>query len=124
MTDPNEPQPYALTDPTVQRLAKFLSKTPLSNGHLAPILDPMNGLLAQAICNYTQGLVWDVDADGWVSLGEWQADPEFGDVLIETVTEEGVTRMTHRVTGMSALGESPDDAWRQLRTKVRSAAHG
>lgn len=117
----NDRNPYALTDPTVQRLARFLSRAPLSNGQFAPILEPMNALVAQAVCNYTQGLVWDFEREEYAPLGEWEKDPEFGDLLVENVTADGVTRMTHRVTGISVLGESPDDAWRQLRDKVRSA---
>lgn len=111
-------KPYALDDPTVLRLGKFLRNTPLSNNQFAPIPDPLSELVAQAVCNYTQDLVWSGEAGDFVPLGHWEATPDLGDVQVEPVSGE-VTRMIHRVTGISVLGETPDQAWKLLREKVR-----
>ena len=119
MTDP-----YALEDQTVEALAKFLENTPLSNGGLAPIPSGISNLLAQAITNYSQGLVWDQDKRTWVQLAEWAKNPDLGDVDVRLIGEkpEQVVRMTHRVTGISVLAETTDDAWKLLKEKVVSHA--
>ncbi|UVF60301.1 hypothetical protein SEA_MURP_27 [Gordonia phage Murp] len=120
MSDDDQPRPtpYALDDPTVLRLGKFLRNTPLSNNAFAPIPDPLSELVAQAVCNFTRDLVWSGEVRDFVPLGHWEATPDLGDVQSETVAGE-VTRMTHRVTGISVLGENPDQAWKLLREKVR-----
>ncbi|QCG77609.1 minor tail protein [Gordonia phage Fairfaxidum] len=124
MTGPTPaiPEPYALDDPSVLRLGKFLSNAPLSNGQFAPIPDPLSTLVAQAVCNYTRDLVYSGEHGDYVPLGHWESTPDLGDVQVETVAGE-VTRMIHRVTGISVLGENPDQAWKMLREKVR-ATHG
>ncbi len=59
------------------------------------------------MCNYTRDLVWSGEVRDFVPLGHWEATPpDLGDVQSETVAGE-VTRMTHRVTGISVLGENP-----------------
>jgi hypothetical protein len=116
---------YGIGDPTVVRLGKFLRDTPLANGRRAPVPPGVSELLAQAICNYTQGLVYDLDRQDWIALGDWEATPDLGDIQIEQIGGE-VVRMTHRVTGISVLGENHDDAWTQLKTRVRERtdSHG
>lgn len=114
---------YALDDPTVTRLGKFLARTPLSNGQFAPIPDPLCHLVAQAVANFSLGLAWDNDRSEWIAIGDWESTPDLGEVQVDTVADQ-VTRITHRTTVMSALGESPEDAWSQLRRKVRAAEHG
>ena len=112
---------YTLDDPTVVRLGKFLRNCPLSNGTPAQIPPQISELLAQAVCNYTAGLVWDNDARGYVDLQKWEDSPELGEVAIEIIGDNEAVRMIHRTTGLTVLGETYDEAWKQLREKV--AAH-
>ena len=116
--------PYSTEDQTVTSLAKFLERTPLSNGGFAPIPSGISTLLAQSICNFSQGLVWDADHKNWVELAEWVKNPDLGDVdvtLIGTKPNQ-VVRMTHRVTGISVLAETTDEAWQLLKEKVVNRA--
>ena len=113
---------YAIDDPTVVRLGKFLRNAPLTNGTPAQIPAGIAELVAQAVCNYTANLVWDNEAQGYVELQKWESLPELDDVAIETVGDNEAVRMIHRSTGLSVLGENYDEAWKQLREKV--AAHG
>ncbi|QOC55723.1 hypothetical protein SEA_ARCHIMEDES_23 [Gordonia phage Archimedes] len=117
-------EPYALEDQTVESLATFLENTPLSNGGYAPIPSGISNLLAQAICNYSQGLVWDREKRGWVELAEWAKNPDLGDVDVRLIGEkpEQVVKMTHRVTGISVLAETSDEAWKLLKEKVVNRA--
>lgn len=112
------PRPYPVDDPTVIRLGKFLEKAPLSNGQMAPIPHPLSQLVAQAICNWTAGFVWSQENGDYIASGDWEKVPDLGDVQVEVIGGGPVTRLTHRVTGISALGETADDAWKQLREKV------
>lgn len=116
--------PYAADDPTVEGLARFLENTPLSNGARAPIPPGISGLLAQAICNYTQGVVWDTDNHRWTDLTEWSRNPEIGDVDVKLIGNppDQVVRMTHRITNISVLAEDHETAWRLLKQKVVSDA--
>lgn len=116
------PKPFTLDDPTVVRLGKYLQNTPLSNGAYAPLPSPISELVAQAVCNYTLGLSFDAERRSWVPLGDWEATPDLGDVQVEPIAGGEVVRMIHRTTGISVLGENYDDAWKQLRQKVK--AHG
>lgn len=117
-------EPYSTEDPVVESLAKFLENTPLSNGAHAPIPSGISTLVAQAVTNYSQGLVWDREKRGWVELAEWAKNPELGDVDVKLIGNEGeqVVRMTHRVTGLSVLAENSEDAWKLLKEKVVSHA--
>ena len=116
--------PYPIDDPTVEALAKFIENTPLSNGAYAPLPPGISNLVAQAICNYTQGVVWDREKRGWADLNDWAKNPEIGDVDVTLIGEEPdrVVRMTHRVSGISVLAETPDEAWQLLKQKVASNA--
>lgn len=116
-----QPKPYAVDDPTVVRMGKFLAGAPLSNGQLANIPHPLSQLVAQAVCNWTAGFVWEAERQDWGTVGDWEATPDLGDVQVEPIDGQ-VTRMIHRTTGLSVLGETPDEAWKLLREKVKS--HG
>ena len=48
--------------------------------------------------------------------------PEAGDVLVESLAEGAVVKMTHRPTGLVALGEGVQETWNDLRRKVKD--HG
>lgn len=111
-------QPYAVDDPTVRGLARFLEAAPLSDGRTTSGLgSPTTDLLAQSICNFSQGLVFQ---DGqWVEKSTWESTPDFGDIEVENIADGQVVRITHRSTGISALGETHDEAWAELRRKVR-----
>ncbi|KXT55916.1 hypothetical protein Y710_16325 [Gordonia sp. QH-12] len=112
---------YAVDDPTVIRLGRFLRNAPLKNGTPAQVPAGISELLAQAVCNYTQNLVWDHEGQRYVELQKWESLPDLEDVAVETIGDNEAVRMIHRGTGLSALGEDYDDAWKQLREKV--AAH-
>ncbi|AOE44376.1 hypothetical protein SEA_GHOBES_24 [Gordonia phage Ghobes] len=117
-------QAYAVHDPTVVDLAKFLEQTPLSNGASAPLPPGVSQLVAQAVCNYTQGLVWDRESRSWTDLDEWAKNPSFDDVTVRKL-EDGddvVYRLTHRPTNLSVLAETPEEAWETLKEKVARRA--
>lgn len=108
---------YLIDDPTVVALGRFLQAAPLANGTTTSGLgEEMAALLAQAVVNWTQGLVWH---DGrWVDRAAFESLPDVGDVEIEALGGGAVVKMTHRATGVSALGESHDEAWAELQRKV------
>lgn len=108
---------YEMDDPTVVALARFLEAAPLSNGTTTSGLgSEMAVLLAQAVVNWTAGLVWQ---DGqWIARAVFESLPDVGDVEIETLADGAVVKMRHRTTGVTALGESHDEAWHELRRKV------
>lgn len=110
-------QPYALDDPLVQSLATFLGRVPMSNGQTAAGLTPPTTThLSQSILNWLSGLVWQDDA--WIERAKWERTPDLGDVEIEEIADGAVIKMTQRSTGISALGESHDQAWYELRRKA------
>ena len=111
---------YELDDPTVVALGRFLQAAPLSNGTTTGGLSPeMAALLAQAVANWTQGLVWQ---DGqWMPRAEFESLPDVGEVEIEKLADGQVVKMTHRETGVTSLGESHDEAWSGLKQKVVDA---
>lgn len=112
--------PYSLDDPTVSRLARFLERVPVSSGMVFQGLSsPTSDLLAQAVCNWTRGLVFQ-DGD-WVEASVWDTTPDLGDVEIESLADGQVIKMTQRSTGISALGETHDQAWAELRRKAVSS---
>lgn len=108
---------YALDDPTVVALGRFLQAAPLSNGTTTSGLGgEMACLLAQAVVNWAQGLVYD---DGkWIERATFESLPDVGEVEIEALADGQVVKMTHRATGITALGESHDQAWAELKRKV------
>lgn len=108
---------YELDDPTVQDLARFLQAAPLANGTTTSGLGAETAaLLAQAVVNWTAGLVFQ---DGqWIARADFESLPDVGDVEIETLADGAVVKMRHRATGITALGESHDEAWQELRRKV------
>lgn len=110
-------KPYAIDDPTVRALARFLEAAPLADGRTTSgLASPTTDLLAQAIVNWSQGLVWQ---DGkWGERTQWESTPDYGDIEIEQLADGQVVRITHRSTGISALGETHDEAWQDLKRKV------
>lgn len=108
---------YELDDPTVQDLARFLQAAPLSNGTTTSGLGvEIAALLAQAVVNWTVGLVWQ--DGGWVDRAVFESLPDVGEVEIETIADGAVVKMRHRATGATALGESHNEAWTELKRKV------
>ena len=109
--------PYALTDPTVESLGKFLQSAPLSDGRTTTgLTSPTTELLAQAVLNYGQGLVF---SDGkWIDKAVFDTLPDVGDVEIEELGGGEVIKMTQRSTGLSALGETHDEAFAELKRKA------
>lgn len=108
---------YRLDDPTVQDLGRFLEAAPLANGTTTTGLGPeMAALLAQAVANWSRGLVWS--GNEWIERATYEQLPEVGDVEVETLADGQVVKMRHRATGITALGESHDQAWAELKKKV------
>lgn len=113
----NKRTAYELDDPAVVALARFLQAAPLSNGTTTSGLSfEMASLLAQAVANWTQGLVWQ-DGD-WIDRASFESLPDVGEVEITQIADGAVVKMVHRATGITALGESHDEAWRELKEKV------
>lgn len=121
---PTTPDPYELDDPVVLALAEFLQRTPLANGAFAPLPGVTARLVAQAVTNYSQGVVWDRERNDWVNLGHWTAGPALEDVEVKVLRngDDQVLKLTHRVTGLSVLAEDSTAGWQELQKKVRSAA--
>lgn len=108
---------YALDDPTVVALGRFLQAAPLANGTTTSGLGPeVAAFLAQAVCNWARGLVF---SDGqWIERATFESLPDVGDVEIESLADGQVVKMTHRATGVTALGESHEQSWQELKRKV------
>lgn len=122
MTDKIEPK-YNRGDPAVIDLGKFLEAAPLSNSTVANLPGGQNGvtnLLAQAILNWQANIVFDQGE--WISRQDVESTPEWGEVEIRTIGAEEAFRLVHRETGIVALEETRDAAWRSLKQKVRDAA--
>lgn len=116
-----ERTPYQLNDPTVQALGKFLQAAPLADGRTTSgLTSPTTELLAQAVANWSQGLIWSEDR--WIDKAVFDSLPDVGDVEIEELADGQVIKMTQRSTGVSALGESHNEAWQALREQA--AQHG
>lgn len=108
---------YAADDPTVVALGRFLQAAPLANGTTTSGLGAeISVLLAQAVVNWTQGLVF---SDGqWIERATFESLPDVGDVEIVSLGDGSVVKMTHRATSISALGETHEQAWQELKQKV------
>ncbi|OZC62159.1 hypothetical protein CH267_01040 [Rhodococcus sp. 06-621-2] len=121
MTANIEPR-YNRSDPAVIDLGKFLEAAPLSNSTVANLPGGQNGvtnLLAQAILNWQANIVFDQGE--WVSRQDVENTPDFGEVEVRTIGAEEAFRLVHRETGIVALEETRDAAWRSLKQKVRAA---
>ncbi|OZC80177.1 hypothetical protein CH274_13145 [Rhodococcus sp. 06-418-5] len=118
------PEPkFKATDPAVIDLGKFLEAAPLSNGTVANLPGGQNGVtnvLAQAILNWQANVVYDQGE--WVSRQDVENTPDFGEVEVRTIGQDEAYRLMHRATGIVALEETRDMAWRSLKEKVRAHA--
>lgn len=106
--------------PRVEALGRFLTAAPLPNGTTARMDPGVAGMLAEAIIRWQDGDVWE--AGQWTPRGEVMPTPDAGDVLVESLADGAVVKMTHRPTGLTALGEGVQDTWNDLRRKVKD--HG
>lgn len=107
-------------EPKIKALGGFLTAASLPNGTTARMDPGVAGMLAEAIVRWQDGDVWE--AGRWVPRGEVMPTPEAGDVLVESLAEGSVVKMTHRPTGLVALGENVQETWNDLRRKVKD--HG
>lgn len=120
MSEESERVPYELGDPVVARLGQFLTSTPLIDGRTTTgLTSPTTDMLAQSVLNWLRGLIWSHDDDEWVSRAAFERMPDVGDVEVEQIAGGEVVRITHRSSGVSALGMTADEAWAELRRKVR-----
>lgn len=100
----------------ITSLAAFLTAAPLPNDTTADMPQEIAGMLAESIIRWQNG---EIRRDGaWHALGEVTDDPEVGDVRAEMLADGAVVKLTHLPTGLTALGESADRAWTDLRRKV------
>lgn len=112
-------------EPRIKALAGFLTAAKLPNGTVARMDPGVAGLLAESIIRWQAGDVWD--AGKWIPRGEVMPTPEAGDVLVESLADGDVVKMTHRPTGLTVLGEDVQETWNDLRRKVKDHgddAHG
>ncbi|MEY8565213.1 hypothetical protein AALF15_01400 [Corynebacteriaceae bacterium 7-707] len=106
--------------PGEKALAGFLTRARLGNGTSVNMDPDSAGLLAQAIVHFQAGEVWQ---DGkWAPAGEVIPDPQAGDIRVEHLYDGAVVKMLHVPTGVTAMSESEDEAWDDLRRKVKE--HG
>lgn len=97
-------------------LAGFLTRARLSNNTSVNMDPQVASLFAEAIIRWQQGEVFQ---DGeWVPSGEKIDDPQAGEIRVEHLADGAVVKMIHVPTGLTALAESEDDAWTELRRKV------
>lgn len=104
----------------VESLAGFLTAAPLPNDTTADIPAEVAHMLADTIIHWQHGEIFHHGR--WQPLGEVTTDPDVGDVRAEKIADGAVLKLTHTPTGLTALGESGDQAWTELRRKV--ADHG
>ncbi|MGO1827361.1 MAG: hypothetical protein ACTH0J_10570 [Corynebacterium variabile] len=107
-------------EPKIKALGGFLTSAALRNGTTARMDPGVADLLAEAIIRWQDGDVWE--AGRWTPRGEVMPTPDAGDVLVESLAEGLVVKMTHRPTGLVSLGEDVQETWNDLRRKVKD--HG
>ncbi|WP_458681961.1 hypothetical protein [Prescottella equi] len=107
---------FELDDPMVADLGQFLLSAPLSDGTRTRIPAGQSELVAQAILNWVNGLVYD---DGeWAPRARFEVIQDFGEVEITTLSDGEAVKLRHLPTGVVALGADAPEAWKQLRIKV------
>lgn len=104
-------------EPKIKALGGFLTSAALRNGTTARMDPGIADLLAEAIVRWQDGDVWE--AGRWTPRGEVMPTPDAGDVLVESLAEGLVVKMTHRPTGLVSLGEDVQETWNDLRRKVK-----
>ncbi|WP_047888532.1 hypothetical protein [Rhodococcus sp. ARP2] len=120
MTHP-EPEAIPLSDPRVVQLGRFLQEAPVSNGGVAKIPEGQSELLAQAVLNWQDNLIYD--GGQWLARAVVESSPEFGDVEIKSLGNDEAFRLVHRPTGITVIEETRRGAWAALTTKVREASN-
>ncbi|MGR6579255.1 hypothetical protein ACT89R_01620 [Rhodococcus qingshengii] len=115
-----EPTAIRLDDPAVVQLANFLETAALSNGRIASVGPGASELLAQAVLNWQQNMVYE--RGSWITRADVENTPEFGEIEIRTIGNDEVFRLCHRPTGIVVLAETREQAWRQMKEQVRAAA--
>lgn len=115
-----EPTAVKLNDPRVVQLSNFLETAALSNGRIATVGPGASELLAQAILNWQQNMVYD--RGSWITRADVENTPDFGEIEIRSIGNDEAFRLCHRPTGIVALAETRDQAWRELKARVREAA--
>lgn len=109
-----------LEDPRVIQLANFLETAALSNGRIANVGSGASQLLAQAVLNWQQNIVYDHGT--WISRADVENTPDFGEIEVRVIGNDEAFRLCHRPTGIVTLAETRDQAWRELKDRVRAAA--
>lgn len=110
---------FDLDDPWVVDLGTYMQDMPLSDGSRTRMFPGQVELVAQAILNWINGLVYD--GGEWVPRAQIESVPDLGDVEITTLSDGIAVKMRHLPTGIVALGETAHDAWKELRRKVMEA---
>lgn len=111
-------KPIQLNDPRVQELTRFIETARLSDGRVLNV--PVGDRLAQAILNWQQNMVYDQGQ--WITRADLEHTPDLGgEVEIRTIGDNEAFRLMHRPTGIVALEETRDAAYRALKAKVRAA---
>lgn len=107
-------------DDRIADMAKFLERARLRPGTVTDMAPPVAELLAEAVVHWLDGRVWS-DGD-FRPIEGLETDPDVGDIVVEQLGDSGVVKITHRSTGVTALGETAPEAWDELKRKV--ADHG
>jgi hypothetical protein len=117
----NEPvaDHFAIDDPSVVELGRFLQAAPLSNGAVANIPGGQSELLAQSVLNWFHNAVYE--GGQWITRADLEATPEFGDVEVTILGDDEAVKLRHRETGIVALELTREEAWSALKDKVRKA---
>lgn len=111
-------EPLMLTDPLVADLSAFLAQARLSDGRVFCIVP--GDRVAQAILNWQRDKVFDEIEGDWIDRVDLAHTPDLGgDVEVKTIGAEEAFRLRHRQTGVVALEETREAAWRSLNRKVR-----
>lgn len=111
--------PLRRDDPAVLDLARFLEQARLADGKVVSIVPAER--IAQAILNWQRDLVFDEVSGEWIDRVDLAHTPDLGgDVEIKTIGDGEAFRLRHRPTGVVALEETREAAWKSLNRKVRA----
>lgn len=107
---------FRLDDPMVVELGRFLNDAPLSNGTSARLFAGQSELIAQAVLNWLNNLVYD--GSEWVERAQIESVPDFGDVEMTVLSDGEAVKLRHVPTGAVAIGVDGREALQSLRRKV------